>query len=80
LAFFNLPLSVRQQLFEACNIRAMHGGRSAQMAFAFGAFLGQDVTLVRLASLYAAGCCHPEAFGRSTVGFQLGHFRSPMFI
>jgi hypothetical protein len=78
LGIFQSPLSVRQQLFETSYIRVMHSGRSAQLAFTLGAFLGQDVTLVRLAPFDAAGCCHPEAFCRSTVGFQLGHFRSPM--
>jgi hypothetical protein len=65
---------VRQQLFETTHIRLMHGRSRAQMTFALGAFLGQDVALMGLASLDAARCGHPEAFGRSAVGFQLGHF------
>jgi hypothetical protein len=44
------------------------------MTFPLAALLGQDMTLVGLASLDATGCGHPEAFGRSSVGFQLGHF------
>jgi hypothetical protein len=51
----------------------MQGDGRTQLALPLGAFLGQDMATMRLASLEAAGYRLLEALGRASICFDLGH-------
>ena len=53
-------------------------GRTAQLAFPFGAFLGKNMAFERLAALKAAAPCLPEALGRAAVGLDFWHLFAPV--
>ena len=55
--------------------------RLAQIAFAFGRFLGEDVATVGVAALVFSGCRLAEALGGRPVGldFILGHWGMILF-
>jgi hypothetical protein len=49
----------------------------AQIAFAFSGFFGQNVAGKRFITCNLSGSGFFEAFGSTTIGFDLGHLKSP---
>jgi hypothetical protein len=55
----------------------MNRRRLAQLAFTLGAFLGQNMALVRLAALETAVAGASETLGGAAVGFDFWHLFAP---
>src|SRR5579883_24056 len=71
------PSDVGQHAGDAAGIFLPHDVRTAKIAFALGALLGQDVALERMAGLELAGCGLAEPLGGGPIGLDLGHDPTP---
>src|SRR5574340_126663 len=65
-----------QHLLHPALILSHHQIAAAQLTLALGALLGEDVALVRLATLELAAGGGAEALGRGAIGLQLRHCRN----
>ena len=54
----------------------MYRGSAAQLPFALGGHLGEDMALER-ALAFETGSGFLDALGRTTVYFHFGHWRTP---
>jgi hypothetical protein len=55
----------------------MNRSRTTQLAFPLGAFLGQNMALVRLTAFETAIAGASETLGRAAVGFDFWHLFAP---
>jgi hypothetical protein len=62
-----------QHLLHVTHVGLVNSCWAAQMAFVFGGFLGQDVTLKRLTALNRATWANAESLLRAALGLHFGH-------
>jgi hypothetical protein len=72
--------SERQHGLDRGYISLMHCGRTAQLAFGFGGFLGEDVALERLAPLDGSATTNLKTLGSAFLGFHLRHDVTLLFM
>jgi hypothetical protein len=66
-----------QHLRHVTHIGLMHIYRTAQVAFIFGGFLGQNVAFESLTAFNSSTWTNAKAFFRAALGLHLGHFHAP---
>jgi hypothetical protein len=68
-----LQASERQHLSHMAHVGLVHIDGATQVPLVLGGFLGQDVSLERLAPLDGASWTDAKAFFRAAFRFHLGH-------
>jgi hypothetical protein len=66
-----------QHLRHVTHIGLMHSHRTTQVAFVFGGFFGQDMTLEGLAAFDAAAWTNAKALFGAALGLHFGHLNAP---